>query len=101
LEKLSIVEIVGKMPIIHSFEKAFNWQNCRENANHPLVWKSFQLAKLWGKCQLSIRLEKFSIGKIVGKMPFSICLGKSSIGKLKGKCHPSHKLYPCDTRNFV
>jgi hypothetical protein len=79
LGKLSIGKIVGKMPIIHLFGKAFNSQNCRGNPNYPFVWKSFQLAK------------------IVGKMPFSICLAKSSIGKLKGTCHPPHKLYPCDT----
>jgi hypothetical protein len=46
LGKLSIGKIVGKMPIIHLCGKAFNWQNFRENANYPFVWKKFQLEKL-------------------------------------------------------
>jgi hypothetical protein len=52
-------QIEGKMPIIHLFGKAFNWQNCRENA------------------QLSICLKKLSIGKIVGKMPIIHSFGKN------------------------
>jgi hypothetical protein len=70
------------MPIIiHLFGKAFNSQNCRENANYcPFVWKSFQF------------------GKIVGQNAISLFVcEKSSIGKLKGKMPSPHKLYPCDT----
>jgi len=52
-------QIEGKMPIIHLFGEAFNWQNCRENPNYPFVWK------------------KLSIVEIVGKMPIIHLFGKA------------------------
>jgi hypothetical protein len=65
-------QIEGKMPIIHLFGKAFNWQNCRENANYPFVW------------------EKVSNGKIVGKMPIIHSFGKVSNWK---NCRTNAILY--------
>jgi hypothetical protein len=64
LGKLSIGKIVGKMPIIHLFGKAFNSQNCRG---------------------LSIRLEKFSIGKNCRENAILHLFGKVFNWQIEGK----------------